>query len=52
MGGPMGSMGMPAEKAVSFGPSAKRLIGRLGPERAGVVWVVVLGRSVGAHTHE
>lgn len=43
MGGPMGGMGMPAEKAVSFGPSAKRLIGRLAPERAGVVWVVVLG---------
>jgi len=43
MGGPMGGMGMPAEKAVTFGPSAKRLVGRLRPERRGVIGVIVLG---------
>jgi len=44
MGGPMGGgMGMPAEKAMTFGPSAKRLIGRLAPERALVIIVIVLG---------
>ena len=44
MGGPMGGMqGMPAEKAMSFGPSAKRLVGRLRPERGLVVLVIVLG---------
>ncbi len=42
-GGPFGGAGMPAEKAMSFGPSAKRLIGRLRPERLGVVLVIVLG---------
>jgi len=40
-GGPFG--GMPAEKAMSFGPSAKRLVGRLRPERLGVIFVIVLG---------
>ncbi len=39
--GPM-SMGMPGEKSRSFGPSAKRLMGRLRPERAPVLLVVVL----------
>jgi ATP-binding cassette subfamily B protein len=34
---------MPAEKAMSFGPSAKRLIGRLRPERIGVIFVILLG---------
>jgi ATP-binding cassette subfamily B protein len=34
---------MPVEKAMSFGPSAKRLIGRLRPERIGVIFVIVLG---------
>jgi ATP-binding cassette subfamily B protein len=41
--GPHGAMGMPVEKAKSFGPSAKRLIGRLLPERAAVLVVLVLG---------
>ena len=41
--GPFGGMGMPAEKAMSFGPSARRLIGRLRPERVGVVFVILLG---------
>ena len=39
--GPM-SMGMPGEKSRSFGPSAKRLMGRLRPERAPVLLVVAL----------
>nr|WP_304528788.1 ABC transporter ATP-binding protein [Pseudonocardia sp. MH-G8] len=34
---------MPAEKSMDFGPSARRLLGRLGPERLGVLAVVVLG---------
>jgi ATP-binding cassette subfamily B protein len=34
--------GMPAEKAMSFGPSAKRLLNRLRPERAKVVVVLAL----------
>ncbi len=42
-GGPFGGMGMPVEKAMSFVPSAKRLFGRLHPERAGVILVVALG---------
>ncbi|WP_308468264.1 ABC transporter ATP-binding protein [Rathayibacter soli] len=37
-GGPFGGMGMPAEKSMNFGPSAKRLLGRLRPE----VWPIVL----------
>ena len=44
MGGPMGGMqGLPAEKAMTFGPSAKRLVGRLRPERAMVAIVIVFG---------
>ncbi|RKT79063.1 ATP-binding cassette subfamily B protein [Terracoccus luteus] len=39
-GGPM-SMGQPAEKSLDFGPSAKRLLGRLRPHRAKVVVVLV-----------
>jgi len=42
-GGPFGGAGMPAEKAMSFGPSARRLVGRLRPERIGVVFVILLG---------
>ncbi|QEO16261.1 ABC transporter ATP-binding protein [Agromyces intestinalis] len=42
-GGPMGGMGMPAEKSKNFGPSAKRLVSRLVPERAAIVWVILLG---------
>ncbi|MBW4032852.1 MAG: ABC transporter ATP-binding protein [Acidobacteria bacterium] len=33
----------PAEKALNFGPSAKRLLGRLRPERSMIVAVVLLG---------
>ncbi|MBW8872501.1 MAG: ABC transporter ATP-binding protein, partial [Leifsonia sp.] len=42
-GGPFGGMQGPAEKAMNFGPSAKRLIGRLAPERRMIVLVVLLG---------
>jgi len=42
-GGPMGMMAMPGEKSMDFWPSAKRLIGRLRPERALVVLVILLG---------
>ena len=42
-GGPFGGMQGPAEKAMNFGPSAKRLAGRLAPERWGIVFVTVLG---------
>jgi ATP-binding cassette subfamily B protein len=38
----MMSAGMPAEKSMAFGPSARRLLGRLGPERWRVVLVVSL----------
>ncbi|WP_279239138.1 ABC transporter ATP-binding protein [Humibacter sp. RRB41] len=41
-GGPFGGAGMPAEKAQNFGPSAKRLAGRLRPEAIGLVFVVIL----------
>ncbi|RNB49102.1 ABC transporter ATP-binding protein, partial [Agromyces tardus] len=34
---------MPTERSLNFGPSAKRLLGRLRPERAAVVFVVLLG---------
>ena len=39
-GGPMGG---PAEKSLNFGPSARRLVGRLAPERAQVLLVITLG---------
>ncbi len=42
-GGPFGGAGMPTEKSMNFWPSAKRLLGRLRPERALVVAVVLLG---------
>ncbi|MFC4947542.1 ABC transporter ATP-binding protein [Pseudonocardia sp. GCM10023141] len=42
-GGPWAGMGQPAEKASNFGPSARRLVQRLAPERLGVIVVVVLG---------
>ena len=42
-GGPFGGMQGPAEKAMNFGPSAKRLIGRLAPERGMIILVVLLG---------
>jgi ATP-binding cassette, subfamily B, multidrug efflux pump len=42
-GPPWASAGMPAEKSMNFGPSARRLMGMLAPERALVVLVVALG---------
>jgi ATP-binding cassette subfamily B multidrug efflux pump len=42
-GGPFGGAGMPAEKSLRFGPSAKRLLGRLSPERMAVGGVILLG---------
>ena len=42
-GPPWSGMGQPAEKASDFGPSARRLAGRLSPERLGVTAVLVLG---------
>src|SRR5690606_12252469 len=42
-GGPFGGMGMPVEKSMNFGPSARRLLRRLAPERVGVVFVILLG---------
>ena len=42
-GGPFGGMGMPVEKSMTFGPSAKRLLARLSPHRVRVVFVVLLG---------
>ena len=47
-GGPFGGASMPAEKSMNFGPSAKRLIGRLRPEWMRVIWVLLLAvASVG-----
>ena len=40
-GGPFG-FGQPGEKSMRFGPSAKRLLGRLAPERIGAIAVVIL----------
>ncbi len=43
MGGPPHMrMGMPAEKSKDFGPSAKRLLRTLSPERTGLIAVLVL----------
>ena len=39
-GGPMGHGGGTGEKAVSFGPSLKRLLGHLSPERMLISGVV------------
>jgi ATP-binding cassette, subfamily B, multidrug efflux pump len=41
-GGPWAAAGMPVEKSQNFGPSAKRLLGRLRPDRATVIFVVFL----------
>lgn len=41
-GGHFGGASMPAEKSLNFGPSAKRLIGRLRPEWIRVIWVLLL----------
>jgi ATP-binding cassette, subfamily B, multidrug efflux pump len=43
-GGPFG-MGMPAEKSLQFGPSARRLLRRLRPERALAALVVLLAMA-------
>jgi ATP-binding cassette subfamily B protein len=40
--GPMGPMGAAAEKAVSFGPSLKRLIGHLAPQKVAVTIVIIV----------
>jgi ATP-binding cassette, subfamily B, multidrug efflux pump len=42
-GPPWARLGQPGEKAESFGPSARRLVGRLAPERLGVLGVLALG---------
>jgi ATP-binding cassette, subfamily B, multidrug efflux pump len=42
-GPPWGGAGQPVEKAMDFGPSARRLVGLLRPERPLVVLVLVLG---------
>jgi ATP-binding cassette subfamily B protein len=42
-GGPFGGMGMPVEKSMNFGPSARRLLRRLKPERTGLIGVILLG---------
>jgi ATP-binding cassette, subfamily B, multidrug efflux pump len=41
-GGPFGGMGIPTEKSMNFGPSAKRLLGKLRPERLWLGLVLVL----------
>ncbi len=41
-GGPGMGMGMPTEKSLNFGPSAKRLISRLRPERTRLILVIIL----------
>jgi ATP-binding cassette subfamily B multidrug efflux pump len=42
-GGPFAGMNIPAEKAMNFWPSARRLLGQLQPERLWLVLVLVLG---------
>ncbi|WP_426997054.1 ABC transporter ATP-binding protein [Pseudarthrobacter sp. N5] len=45
-GGPFAGMNVPAEKAMNFGPTAKRLLGTLRPER---LWLaLVLALAVGS----
>lgn len=41
-GGPFGGMNIPAEKAMNFGASAKRLLGTLRPERAWLTLVLLM----------
>lgn len=41
--GPFGGAGLPAEKAMSFGPSARRLVSRLRPQRRRLFAVIALG---------
>jgi ATP-binding cassette, subfamily B, multidrug efflux pump len=40
--GPMMMMGAPAEKALEFGPSMRRLIARLAPHRSSVIFILIL----------
>ena len=42
-GGHWGGAGMPAEKAMSFWPSVRRLTGRLSPQRVKLITVLALG---------
>ncbi|CAM3222159.1 putative ABC transporter ATP-binding protein [Arthrobacter ulcerisalmonis] len=42
-GGPFAGMNVPAEKAMNFGPSAKRLLATLLPERAWLMLVLLMG---------
>ena len=42
-GPPWAGVGQPGEKPNAFGPSARRLMGRLAPERWGVLAVLLLG---------
>jgi ATP-binding cassette subfamily B multidrug efflux pump len=47
-GGPWGNAGMPTERSLDFGPSARRLLARLRPQRVTVIGVVLLAvTSVG-----
>src|SRR5262245_23448888 len=41
-GAPWASVGMPAEKSMNFGPSARRLLGRLRPQWMPLIAVVLL----------
>jgi ATP-binding cassette subfamily B protein len=41
-GGPFGGMNIPAEKAMNFGASAKRMLGTLRPERAWLTLVLLM----------
>ncbi|MFI6451831.1 ABC transporter ATP-binding protein [Streptosporangium amethystogenes] len=40
--GPMGGAGMPAEKSMNFGPSARRLVRRMNPDRPKLLAVISL----------
>ncbi len=40
--GPMMMMGAPAEKALEFGPSMRRLLARLAPHRSSVIFILIL----------
>ncbi len=42
-GGPGGGMGAPVQKAMNFGPSARRLLGTLRPDAVRLVFVLVFG---------
>ncbi|MCE3294161.1 MAG: multidrug transporter ATP-binding protein, partial [Arthrobacter sp.] len=45
-GGPFAGMNVPAEKAMNFWPSARRLLGELRPERAWL-WLVLALAAAG-----